>query len=827
MRVGGLAAVLALSLVCGACACADVVLLGERIDCDERTEVRFNAPHGCVITGLGFRAHADNITTMHCRYHRVLPDGTLADPHEAHLGSEPDHGCEGKVLLPDGWAAVGFGAAGEPEWDVTLLRVWGRRLHRDGTLGEIEVFNAGRRPDRGPERAVLVEETDRILTGVGIRFHHNDIMGIYGRSRSVLDLDDEARAKLRGLRVSGWLVDGLDGLDADILLADMEKRGMDRLDIRLDSSQVSSPNEQLATLSDLASRCEEANVATYLWTEGLQPARALYLVRKVASLTGVVVDRSTLSDETTSAARVNKVLQSCRKAGRRLYLRTDRIHDWMPAMSKEVGIILSREPAGDHPDQECLAGREVLADLQIADHTALATRLPDVRIAEVAGRIAKAALAGARGFIVNVHSGGQYLPDSVSSIGLDAVDRLVQSPLQNTDTLWDGLCTAHYGKAAPQAKFILQEATSANDLIFGMLGLRLLWEDGGLASVPQARERLHVLADAPAKRTQQSARSLLQPNDKIAAQIQIEGDTAEWHVKQCVAVAEEAATVVPGPQTQELSESIARLEQSARLSQVASRAFIQTQLYAQDAAPRTLEAAQGALGYLPTVAEEVSAATGENPMLEGLDTFIASAQKSLEESPKKAPIARAFQRVRALSADGRHDQAAQALADILNDRDFADHLDKHWQTVGGIASSLRALGVADGDLEIRWGGDGQWKFEKVGGRWCCATHEKGPCIYFNVVGEPLNPAADHVLSFQYFDEGDWELWAQYDSDYPADQNPPYYAAGPLQLTNTKTWKEGSLVLTRCRFGGGQNMESDMRFLSGKGVCIRNVKLTPK
>jgi len=827
MRVGRLAVLVALSLACAPFAWADIVLLDERVDRDERTEVRFNAPSGCVVTGLGFRAHADNITTMHCRYHRVQPDGTLADPQEAHLGSEPDHGCEGKVLLPDGWVAVGFGAAGEPEWDVTLIRVWARKLNRDGTLGEMKAFNDGRKPDRGTERAVLIEETGRALSGAGIRFHHNDIMGVYGRSHRILDLNDDVRAKLRGLKVSGWLLDGLDNVDADALLADMKKRDVGRLDIRLNGSRASAPDDQVEVLKDLVSRCRDADVDTYLWTSGLQPEQALDLVRGVASLAGVVVDCSALPDEAISAARVKRMSESCRKANLRPYLRTDRIDDWMRKMPKDVGIILCGGPAGDYPEPGRLAGREVLADLSVADPAALATGLPDVRIAEVAGSIADAALAGARGFIVTVHSGGQYLPDSVSSIGLDAADQLLEDPLHSTDSLWDELCKARYGDAGPHAKFVLQGAASANKLIFGMLGLRLLWADGHLASVPEARERLQVLADAPAERTQRSARSLLEPNDKIAGQVQIEGDTAQWHVKQCVAVAEEASKAAPGPGTRALSEAVTRLQHSARLSQIASGAFIQTQLYAQDAAPRTLEAAQGALGYLRTVAEEVSAATGDNPMLEGLDTFIASAETSLEESPKKAPIALAFQRVRDLSADGQHDEAAQALADLLTSQDFTDHLDKHWQTVGEMASSMPALGMAEGGLEIRWGGDGQWKFEKVGGRWCSITHDKGPCIYFNVPGEPLDPAADYVLSFEYFDQGDWELWAQYHSDYPADQNPTYYPAGPLQLKDTKTWKEGSLALARCRFGDGQNMVSDLRFLSGKGVIVRSVKMVPK
>jgi hypothetical protein len=469
----------------------------------------------------------------------------------------------------------------------------------------------------------------------------------------------------------------------------------------------------------------------------------------------------------------------------------------------------------------------VIADLQVADPAALATGLPDVRVAQAAGTIAEAALAGARGFVLEVCSGGRYLPDSASSIGLEAVDPLLADPLRDTDTLWDDLCAARYGKAAPQAKFVLQEATLANDLIFKVLRLRFLWNDAHLASLAQARERLQPLAEVPAEGIRQAARSLLRPDDATVSRVEIEGETALWHAKQCPSPAEEAMTAAPGPPTQRLSESVGRLQQAAQLSQVAAQAFIETQLYAQDAAPPTLAAAQGALEGLGSAAAEVAAAIPDSPMLEGVDAFIASARKSLDESPQRAPIAQAFRRVRELSAAGQQEEAAQALADTLTNRDFIPHLHKHWPTVGELASSLRALGMAGGDLSLRWGGDGQWKLEKVGGRWCCVTYDKGPCIYLDVAGKPLNPAADYVLSFEYFDQGDWEFSVQYDSDHPADQNATYYPAGPIKLTNTKAWKEGSLALTRCRFAGGENMEADMRFLSGKGVCIRSVKLVPK
>jgi hypothetical protein len=58
---------------------ADFVLFEDRIDSQQKTELRYDVPNGCVVTGLGFRAAYDNITTMHCRYNRLLPNGKLGE----------------------------------------------------------------------------------------------------------------------------------------------------------------------------------------------------------------------------------------------------------------------------------------------------------------------------------------------------------------------------------------------------------------------------------------------------------------------------------------------------------------------------------------------------------------------------------------------------------------------------------------------------------------------------------------------------------------------------------------------------------------------------
>ncbi|MHC4282837.1 MAG: hypothetical protein ACYSWZ_07710, partial [Planctomycetota bacterium] len=184
---------------------ADFVLFEDRIDSQQKTEIRYDVPNGCVVTGLGFRAAYDNITTMHCRYHRLLPNGKLGEAKEVHLGSEAEHACEAKVMLPDGWVAVGFGAAGEPEWDVTVLRIWARRLNADGTLGEMKTYSDGFKPDRGCEREIILADPDRMMVGAGLRFHHNDIQGVYCRSKRILKVDEQSRRNLRGFTGRGWV----------------------------------------------------------------------------------------------------------------------------------------------------------------------------------------------------------------------------------------------------------------------------------------------------------------------------------------------------------------------------------------------------------------------------------------------------------------------------------------------------------------------------------------------------------------------------------------------------------------------------------------------
>ena len=219
----------------------DFILFEDCIDAQQKTEIRYDVPDGCVLTGLGFRAAYDNITTMHCRYHRLLPNGKLADPRQVQLGSEPNHACEAKVLLPDGWVAVGFGAAGEPEWDVTVLRIWARPLKSDGTLGEMKAFSDGFKPERGTEREIITAEPDRIMVGAGLRFHHNDIQGILAPN------DNTAGGCIQALAAQN--LDGkvpITGQDAELSAAQRIVEGTQTMTVFKDTRELGKKAVELA-----------------------------------------------------------------------------------------------------------------------------------------------------------------------------------------------------------------------------------------------------------------------------------------------------------------------------------------------------------------------------------------------------------------------------------------------------------------------------------------------------------------------------------------------------------------------------------------------------
>lgn len=69
----------------------------------------------------------------------------------------------------------------------------------------------------------------------------------------------------------------------------------------------------------------------------------------------------------------------------------------------------------------------------------------------------------------------------------------------------------------------------------------------------------------------------------------------------------------------------------------------------------------------------------------------------------------------------------------------------------------------------------------------------------DVLGGPPGSTVGYVLSFEYFDKGNRNIYFHYDSDYPPEQKRQYHPIGPLQLTDTGTWKKTSFVLTNCLF----------------------------
>jgi len=145
-----------------------------RVDVDNRVEAEMTAPPGYVITGLGARAHEDNLTTLWLQIRPLQADGTLGPPEELRGGWEPDAHLEAQVTLPEGYAATGFGGRIAPEWDVKTLALWGRPLRADGTLGEEQLFRAGIEPEGGLERQIQLP-VGRVLSTVGLNCGFNDL----------------------------------------------------------------------------------------------------------------------------------------------------------------------------------------------------------------------------------------------------------------------------------------------------------------------------------------------------------------------------------------------------------------------------------------------------------------------------------------------------------------------------------------------------------------------------------------------------------------------------------------------------------------------------
>jgi len=161
-----------------------MVLAEPRVEAQDKVEAYLQAPEGYVITGLGARAHYDNITTLWLRIQPLRPDGTLGPAEHLRAGWEMDSHLEAKVELPEGYVATGFGAGIAPEWDVKRLGVWARPLRADGTLGEEKLFRGGIDLESGFERSVRLE-AGRVLTAAGLNCMLNDVNGIAAASRVV------------------------------------------------------------------------------------------------------------------------------------------------------------------------------------------------------------------------------------------------------------------------------------------------------------------------------------------------------------------------------------------------------------------------------------------------------------------------------------------------------------------------------------------------------------------------------------------------------------------------------------------------------------------
>ena len=831
-----------ISLVVCSMSLGDFVLFDDRIDSQQKTELRYDVPDGCVVTGLGFRAAYDNITTMHCRYHHLLPDGRLADPQEIQLGSEPNHACEAKVLLPDGWVAVGFGAAGEPEWDVTVLRVWARPLKPDGTLGAMKAFSDGFKPERGTEREFITPDRDRIMVGAGLRFHHNDIQGIYCRSKRILDLTDQHRKNMhsftgRALVLDSDHVPGLDKLSRDI-----EKFRLNRIDLQLQHGiGPSRDSKDIRFLSDLSERNRKVKVQTFTWINTTNRKTVRNLFRMSPSLTGIVLDMSRFSYSEKNEEQLRNLYAVCRGVKRQLCLRLgqfpdseyDKIASLIRSLPNDIGLIVpfdgyqfpERRTAA--LDAKVYGERDITIELDVTSCPA-GPLLPDVRMNNIAGLILNAASNGAKGFIVHANISDHYLPDTFNAISINALHHLADDPFKPTDDLWRRLSSMRYGDAADHAVASLRLTESTNDLIFRILGVPVLWDGEKISLMEQARDRIkRYLKKSSSPAASQALHELLEPTNKTVDLVRQDKETALWLISQSVKSAEAAVKINSAAELRPLPKAMERLQLAVQFWRHAADAYLLAAMYAVDGAPVTRSSAEAALKSLRELDEQSTDMRDLVSMFKGRDAFIESVENWLQVYQRKAVLPRSLGHIQGLINQRQDEAAVEALDKLMRSERFAPHLSKHNDSIGRMSSSMNTLCEPSDNLQVVRGGDGSWMLRKVAGRWSWATEPRRPCIYLDVLTGPLNPPADYVISFEYFDKGDWKVYFHYDSDYPPEQKRQYHPVEPLQLTNTDTWKKASFVLTKCLFSSSQNNEADMRFVSGTGACIRNVSLKPK
>ena len=811
----------------------DFVLFDDRIDSQQKTEIRYDVPDGCVVTGLGFRAAYDNITTMHCRYHRLASDGKLVDPKEVHLGSEAEHSCEAKVLLPDGWVAVGFGAAGEPEWDVTLLRVWARRLNADGSLGEMKTYSDGFKPERGCEREIITDEPDRVMVGAGLRFHQNNIGGIYARSKRILNFDDKAHERLHRFKTRGWVVSGLLYKDLSQLRDDVKPYRLNRLDIVYPRELSAFPSAD--------------NLKSYVWFGTTSFTHIQQALADAPDFTGIVLDLAKLPPPEQEPNVLLNLLKACQTENLQMSLRLDHRGNPLSAkniqlvrsMPKDVGLIVPLydkrifKQGASLPDFAAFGPREVIVEFDLIRQSMGQSRIPDVRIDELPALITEAALAGAKGFIVQVNLIDRELLDGINSLSLQSLHRLADDPFQPTDPLWRQFCKSKYGPAADHALSALKRTAAINNLIYRTFDYPLLWYNGTMQPLGAIDARIkNFIQNSSSPQTSAILGKLLEPTDKTLGRAIQEKETALWLLQQSIKEAGEAEKAYASPETRALSDAINKLQSVALFWQDVTRAYCLTKLYAIDGAPVTRANVIQALKSPGKTANsemltQKLRSNGLAPLCVGCSAFVRTLQDSLEYSEKHASLPLALGGIRSLSEQGQNDEAANELRQIILSPKLSPHLGKQNKMIDEITSSLKSFGDLSPNLRVLRGGDGSWAIEKVAGRWCWVLGQKAPCLYLGTTGGPLDHPADYVISFEYFDKGDWKIYFNYDSNYPPEQKREYHPVEPLQLTNTGGWKNGSFVLPNCRFASSQNNGADMRFVSGKGACIRNIRLERK
>jgi hypothetical protein len=680
-----------------------------------------------------------------------------------------------------------------------------------------------------------------MMVGAGLRFHHNDIQGIYCRSKRILILDEQSRMNLRKFTGRGWVLDTEHIPSLEKLSRDIDKFNVKRIDLRFGKLLQVRDKKAIHVLSELSASAHKQGVQSYAWIGTINRDTAQELFVRLPYLTGVVVDISHLSPEEQTEDMLRMLYSVCRKAKRRLCLRlgecADTVHgniqNLIRSLPKDVGLIV---PFNEYQTEGCRSAafdinvygkREITVELALTS-CPTGPMLPDVRMDKLTRLITEAVLKGAKGFIVHVNISNHYVPDTFNAISLYAMGELADNPFQGTDVLWSELCSKLYGEAGNEAMAALKLTESTNDLIFRMFGVPVLWDGSNISTMDAAEKRVkkHFQASISAG-TKVVLQKLLEPTDKTVELIRGDKETALWLIVQSAAKAEAAAKINPSAELRDLPKAMERLRKTVLFWQEAGQAYLLAKIYSTDGASSTRRGAEAALKKLSSLSEDGKGTQEVVSMFKGTNAFVSSIEKWLQEKENTAELPRSFGRVKELVRKRQDEAAVEMFVEILRSEKFSAHLNKHNETIGNIASSLNAFMEPSKTLRAVRGGDGQWDVQKVGGRWCWVIGPKKSCLYLDVPGDPLETPADYVLSFEYLDKGDWKIYFHYDSDYPPEQKREYHPVEPLQLTNTGMWKKGSFVLTNCRFASSQNVNADMRFVSGTGACIRNIRLERK